>query len=316
MLLSTVEYGSLSHHHIFAMPLGAMPNCQDFGEDNEGVQETWGKKKESCWFHIKWARDIGVEKHPDWYPVGTTKSEPDVQCALYLKNIGANEGPSHSCNLPPCAKISDSMMTGGHDVEKCLVAWTTTPPPARSGEIEVAEITTTTEAPGPSIEWWGWVLIALAVLGLCGAIAALFMGKKKAPAKKRAIPKPPAPEPVPEAAPLVTSSVTLPVARSMIVAPQFLTAPPVVTSTVVAPPVYETVMQPTTMMAAPVYETFMQPVAAPQIVTAAPIYETFTQPAAAPVMMASPMYAAPVATSMLQPVAQPMTMAGRSVVMG
>lgn len=294
-----------------------MANCQDYSEDNPGVKAKWlhGEDK-TCWYHVQWAMETGVEKHPDWYPGGTTKAEADVQCALYLKNIGVNEGLSHSCNLPPCAKISDSMMNDpqrSHDVNKCLVAWTTTPP-ARSAELEIT--TTTTEAPGPSIEWWGWVLIALAVLGLCGAIAALFMGKKKAPAKKRAMPKPPAPEPVPEAAPLVTSTYTLPVATSMIVAPPVLTAPPVVTSTVVAPPVYETVMQPTTVMAPPVYETVMQPVAAPQIVTAAPVYETFTQPAAAPVMMAAPVYAAPVATNVLQPVAQPMTMAGRSVVFG
>merc|ERR1712100_725676 len=103
----------------------------------------------------------------------------------------------------------------------------------RSEVIEAPVVTTTTtEAPGPSIAWWGYLLIALAVVGCIGAVVAfLLFGKKKAPAKKRAIPKAPEPAPAPAPPPVATTSVSMPIA-----APVYQYVAPV--STTQSPAVY------------------------------------------------------------------------------
>jgi hypothetical protein len=92
---------------------------------------------------------------------------------------------------------------------------------------------TVTEAPGPSIEWWGWVLIVAAVIAL-GVVAAYALGLfgAKKPKKKRAVKV--EPTPAPEEAPLI--------------APPIYTYAQQPTSVVTAPPVYTYASQPTTIV--------------------------------------------------------------------
>jgi len=156
-------------------------------------------------------------------------------------------------------------------------------------------VESTTEAPGPSLQWWGWALIVAAVLAVIGLIGFFVMGQKKAPKKKRAV-KVPAPEPEPApvtttvtavptyevAPPIYTYSAAAPVYEATqsiaVAAPQVITAPPIMT----APPVYAAA--PTlSAVAAPVYTTGT--IAAPQVVStiAAPqVVSTIAAPATAP----------------------------------
>jgi len=204
------------------------------------VSETVEKK---CYDHVQWAITDGVGQHRDWYPDGMTRSEQDVQCALYLNAFNDISDDSHNCTLPPCEGLSVNMSasTDKKVQELCLKP--------------IEE----TEAAGPSLEWWGWVLIVAASLALIGGVAfALGLFTKK-PKKKRAV-KAVQPTPVETAAaPLPAYSV--------------------------APPIY-------TYQAAPVYQATQSiSVAAPSVITAAPVYAT------APVYASTGSVVVPAATS-------------------
>lgn len=195
---------------------------------------------------MEWAIQQGESAHPDWYPKGSTESAVDVQCSLFLMTQDDVVGNGHNCTLPPCAAISESMTeSGGSKVDAC------SPPIVHETE------------QGPSMDWWGWVLIVAAVLALAAGIAfamGYFGGSRKPKSKKRSIkPIPAATEPPAE----------VPVAVA-----------PVVTA--IAPPVY---------FQAPVYEATQSiAVAAPQVVTGSSVYAPVTSVVAAPAasMVATP----------------------------
>jgi hypothetical protein len=160
-----------------------------------------------CASHIEWAKSIGLASHEDWYPNGTTTSDADLQCSLYLKagpQVNGSlegEGEGHNCTLPACTPISESMMAAGDALvlEQCV-----RPAPPVMEE-------------GPSIEWWGWVLIVAAVvlLGLVVAWALGLFGPKK-PKKKRAVKVEPAPAPEVEVAPPIYTYIAEPVVTSVV----------------------------------------------------------------------------------------------------
>lgn len=209
--------------------------CQDANESYDP----------DCFGHIQWAMAQGHWDHPDWYPNGTSfESVVDVQCALFLKMGGLHDGNSHNCSHRPCEAISTGMAEGGDpEISYCF---------PRTVE--------STEGGGPSIEWWGWVLIVLAVL-LVGALAAFALGLfgTKKPKKKRAIKVEPTPEP-----PVET-----------VVAPM--------TSYVeVAPPIYTYMQQPTYQQSVvePMYvSSIAQPLSLAQPVSMAqPVLMEYTGP--------------------------------------
>lgn len=178
--------------------LVAHSHCKDYHEEFQGNHSL--THHGTCFFHLKWAMDKGVEAHPDWYPNGTTASVADVQCALYLKEIGEDDGTSHSCDRPPCAMISTSMQNGADttiDITKCLAPAPTpvptpVPAPHRSGDFVVTmaptpSVTTTTEAPGSSsLPTWAIVLLVVAGCACVGGPLAIF-GLSKKPKKTRSV---------------------------------------------------------------------------------------------------------------------------------
>lgn len=238
--------------------LVAKPECEDYTEANQGDKIVGGvEHQNTCWLHLQWAMGQGLTEHSDWYPTGTTRTPADAQCALYLKAIGANDGNAHACMLPPCASISDSMKEGGVDanVTKCMTT-------------RVETVVTTTEAPGPSIEWWGWCLIAVAILGVIGAIVGVLLGTKK-PKKKRALK-------------VVDPQVEEPPNQVQVAAT--VTYDPIYQPTVYEP------MQEETSVLLPAQQSVVL-TAAPQVVTAQPVTTSagsFVMP-----MSAAPAYAAP-----------------------
>lgn len=181
--------------------LVAPPHCKDYHEEFQGNMSTYHAGG-TCFFHLQWAMDKGIETHPDWYPNGTTASVADVQCALYLKEIGEDDGTSHSCDRPPCAMISLSMQNGADptvDITKCMVTAATPVPtpvpalPSKSGDFVITMApspseteASTTAAPSSSVPWWGIILLLIAGCACIGGPLAIF-GLSKKPKKTRAV---------------------------------------------------------------------------------------------------------------------------------
>lgn len=163
----------------------------------------------NCFNHINWAIGLGMDAHPEWYPEGTTANATDVQCALFIMTHDDIKHDGHNCTVPPCSISASMLASTDETVKMCL------PPPVKE------------EVEGPSIQWWGWVLIVAAVLGLAlAAFGGVLFAKKK---KK--------PKPTPT--------------RATTVEP----AAPEETVSLVAPPIYTYVQQPQ-----PVYTTVAEPV--------------------------------------------------------
>eukprot|EP00929_Paragymnodinium_shiwhaense_P050958 TRINITY_DN25654_c0_g1_i1.p1 TRINITY_DN25654_c0_g1~~TRINITY_DN25654_c0_g1_i1.p1 ORF type:complete len:264 (-),score=49.92 TRINITY_DN25654_c0_g1_i1:418-1152(-) len=191
-----------------------------------------------CYANIRWAILQGTLDHPDYYPNGTT-TFVDFQCALFLKkdvrgdaaDRAHNVAPAHNCTLPPCTAISAGMAAGSDEAKACMK-----PEPEADSLIEA-------EPEGPSMPWWGWILIVAGVL-LAALATAFAMGIfRKAPQKKKRAVKMPVPEPEP-------------VATTVTSAPAYDVAPAVYTYT-----------------AAPVYmATQSNAIAAPTVVTVPPVY--------------------------------------------
>eukprot|EP00929_Paragymnodinium_shiwhaense_P106807 TRINITY_DN7253_c0_g1_i1.p1 TRINITY_DN7253_c0_g1~~TRINITY_DN7253_c0_g1_i1.p1 ORF type:complete len:292 (+),score=46.39 TRINITY_DN7253_c0_g1_i1:77-952(+) len=193
-----------------------------------------------CFVNVEWAMRDGIHQNASMYPAGTT-TFPDFQCALFLKS-GQADGPAHGCSKPPCANLSATMEANGEAVKACL------------GPLDAAE-PIEEQAAGPSMPWWGWILIVLGVL-LAGVGLAFAMGVfkiEKKPKKKRAVRMPPAhagapetaeAEPAPQAV-APTQSASMPMYTVMSPGPvqtgsYLITAPPMLTSArvVAAAPVY------------------------------------------------------------------------------
>jgi hypothetical protein len=243
-------------------------------------------KAMKCSEAMIWAKEIGIEQHPDFYVNFTddglmkNSSWQDFQCALYTMKGDDEAGTGWNCTYP------------------CTSSLPQCPPPTPSGDKDLAG--EGTPSSGSGFPWWAIALIALFVIGLIavGIMYAMGMfGKKEGSKKKKRAVKPtkaaaapaaPDPAPAPPAAPAVMTAP--PVYLSQPVSTSFV-AQPVAT----AAPVYA-VAAPVASVAAPVpMYTAVAPTytAAEPMYTAAAAVPTYTGTAPAPTYAT---YAAPVAT--------------------
>lgn len=211
---------------------------------------------EDCYQHVVWAKGEGEDSHPAWYPAGAQRDDIDLQCALYVNTFNNITGDGHNCRLPPCTPISETMRNqSGELVKRCI---TTAP---------MTKVATPEDK--PLLEWWAWVLIGFAIVGLLAAVA-YFLGFFKKPKKKRAVK-------------ITQETATVPKVPVEIAPPIYTyMAPP--TEVITAPPVYTEVVQaPTEVVyaAAPVSTEVVYaapPAAATEVIIAPPVYTEVMQP--------------------------------------
>jgi hypothetical protein len=231
-------------------------HCYDvnhlFGEP-VGENFSWDEKKAyKCSTALIWAKNHGIKEHPEMYVNYTGQIFPnsswaDFQCMLYHMRGGDELGSGQNCTYPCTSTLPQCPQMGaGINTNK-------------NNETALAD----GGSSGSSGSWpvWGWILLALGILGIIGGIAVMMLGgskKEQKPKKKKRA--------------TATKAATAPSSPEV-------PTPPAMT----APPVY-VAAAPTVMTAPPVY------VAAPTVQTRA-IPAPMAMPiqtVADPVQMATP----------------------------
>lgn len=97
----------------------ATNDCQDLQDITEGV----------CKQEVAWARETGIQQHPEWYPGLSAQSSPlDFQCKVFQASQSKCPRPCGVACTPPTPPPKAAPTCAGVVSEKCCASSTSTGP--------------------------------------------------------------------------------------------------------------------------------------------------------------------------------------------